>query len=68
MESKTFSIPNISCGHCVMTIKNELSDIEGVSNVEGDPDSKKVTVEYNAPATIEKIKSTLEEINYPAAD
>jgi copper chaperone len=68
MESKTFSIPNISCGHCVMTIKNELSEIEGVSNVEGDPDSKKVTVEYNAPATIEKIKSTLEEINYPAAD
>jgi copper chaperone len=51
-----------------MTIKNELSEIEGVSNVEGDPDSKKVTVEYNAPATIEKIKSTLEEINYPAAD
>jgi len=68
MESKIFSIPNISCGHCVMTIKNELSEIEGVSNVEGDPDSKKVTVEYDAPATIEKIKSTLEEINYPAAD
>jgi copper chaperone len=68
MESKTFYIPNISCGHCVMSIKNELSDIEGVSNVEGDVDSKKVTVEYDAPATLEKIKSTLEEINYPAAD
>jgi copper chaperone len=68
MESKTFYIPNISCGHCVMSIKNELIGIEGISNVEGDPDSKKVTVEYNAPATLEKIKSTLEEINYPAAD
>lgn len=66
MESKTFSIPNISCGHCVMSIKNELIEIEGVSNVEGDPDSKKVTVEYDAPATLEKIKSTLEDINYPA--
>jgi copper chaperone len=68
MESKTFYIPNISCGHCVMSIKNELSGIEGISNVEGDPDSKKVTVEYDPPATLEKIKSTLEEINYPAAD
>lgn len=68
MESKTFYIPNISCAHCVMSIKNELSDIEGVSSVEGDVDSKKVTVEYDAPATLEKIKSTLEEINYPAAD
>ena len=66
MESKTFSITNISCGHCVMSIKNELIEIEGVSNVEGDPDSKKVTVEYDAPATLEKIKSTLEDINYPA--
>ncbi len=68
MESKTFSIPNISCGHCVMSIKNELSEIEGVSNVEGDSDSKKVTVEYDAPANLEKIKSTLEDINYPPAD
>ncbi|MBW1701952.1 MAG: heavy-metal-associated domain-containing protein [Deltaproteobacteria bacterium] len=68
MESKTFSIPNISCGHCVMSIKNELIEIDGVSNVEGDPDSKKVTVEYDAPATLEKIKSTLEDINYPPAD
>ena len=68
MESRTFYIPNISCAHCVTSIKNELSEIEGVSNVKGDPDSKKVTVEYDPPATIEKIKSTLEEINYPAAD
>jgi copper chaperone CopZ len=68
MESKTFLIPNISCGHCVMTIKNELSEIEGVSNVEGDPDSKKITVQYDSPANLEKITSTLKEINYPAAD
>ena len=66
MESKTFSRPNISCGHCVISIKNELSEIEGVSNVEGDPDLKKVTVEYDAPATLDKIKMTLEDINYPA--
>jgi len=38
MESKTFSIPSISCGHCVMSIKNELNEIQGVSNVEGNPE------------------------------
>ena len=67
MESKTLSIPNITCGHCVMAIKTELSDIEGVVNVEGDPDQKQVTVEWNAPANLEKIKGILKEINYPAA-
>ncbi|MCD4715267.1 MAG: heavy-metal-associated domain-containing protein [Desulfobacterales bacterium] len=68
MESKTFSVPNISCGHCVMSIKNELNEIQGVSSVEGNPEEKKITVEWDTPATLEKIKSTLKEINYPAAD
>ena len=37
MEKQTFSIPNISCNHCVMTIKNELDELEGVVTVDGDP-------------------------------
>jgi copper chaperone CopZ len=68
METKTLSIPNISCGHCVMSIKKELSEMEGVTKVEGDPASKSVTLEWDAPATLGRIKDTLKEINYPAAD
>ena len=68
METKTFSIPNISCGHCVMSIKKELSEMEGVATVEGDPASKSVTLEWDARATLERIKDTLKEINYPAAE
>ena len=67
MEKTTFSIPNISCGHCVMSIKNELSDLEGVSAVDGDQDTKSMTVAWEAPATLEIIKAQLREINYPAA-
>jgi len=67
MTKQTFSIPNISCGHCVMAIKNELSGLEGVAAVEGDPGDKSVTVEFEAPATLEQIKETLKEINYPVA-
>ena len=67
MEKQTFSIPNISCGHCVMTIKNELSELAGVSAVYGNPDAKTVDVQWEAPATLEQIKATLQEINYPAA-
>lgn len=66
MEKQTFTIPNISCGHCVMTIKNELGELAGVGNVDGDQETKQVTVEWDAPATLEKIKETLKEINYPA--
>jgi copper chaperone CopZ len=51
-----------------MTIKRELGEVRGVSRVEGDPATKKVTVEWEAPATLEAIKSTLREINYPAVE
>jgi len=65
MPSKTFTIENISCGHCVNTIKNELNDLEGISSVEIDQDSKKVEVSWQEPLTWEEIKNLLEEINYP---
>jgi len=66
MEKKTFLIPNISCGHCVMTIQNELSELEGVKSVKGSPETKSITVEWNSPATLAAIRSLLSEINYPA--
>ncbi len=67
MEKKTFSIPNISCGHCVMSIKNELNELDGVKSVEGHPEAKSIDVEWDAPITEDKIIETLKEINYPAA-
>ncbi len=66
MEKQTFTIPNITCGHCVMAIKNELSELEGVATVKGNPENKNITVEWDSPATLESIKNTLKEINYPA--
>ena len=68
MKTKTFNIPNISCGHCVRTIKQELGEIDGVSDVDGSEETKKVEVAWDSPATLETILATLREINYPAAD
>jgi copper chaperone len=67
MEKHTFSIPNISCGHCVMTIKNELSELKGVKSVEGDPENKIIMVEWEEPATLKDIEQTLEDISYPVS-
>jgi copper chaperone CopZ len=67
MEKETFSILNISCGHCVMSIKNELTELDGVKTVDGSPEAKTIDVAWESPATLEKIKDTLKEINYPAA-
>ncbi len=65
MESKTFTVPNISCGHCTHTIEMEVSELAGVASVKAVQDSKQVTIEWNTPATWDQIQSTLQEINYP---
>jgi copper chaperone len=67
MEKHVFTIPNIACGHCVAAIKNELTETKGIVTVEGNPEEKQITVEWDAPLTLEKIQAILKDINYPAA-
>jgi copper chaperone len=68
MTTVKYSVPNISCGHCVHTIQTELSDLEGVRSVKADAAGKAVEIVFEAPATEAKIKSLLQEINYPVAE
>lgn len=65
MTSKTFVVPNISCGHCTHTIEMEVSDLKGVTSVKADQESRKVTIEWQDPATWDQIEALLNEINYP---
>jgi len=67
MTIVSYNIPNISCNHCVHTIKNELEEISGVQNVNGDANQKTIQVTFDTPATEEKIQSLLKEINYPVS-
>ena len=68
MTTKTFTVPNISCGHCTHTIEMEVGDLAGVTSVKAEQESKQVTVEWRAPASWEQIKSLLQEINYPVQE
>jgi len=51
-----------------MAIKRELGELEGVTSVTADTETKKVAVEWDTPATWEGIKALLAEINYPPAE
>lgn len=66
MSKITLKIPNISCGHCVNAIKNELLDMNGIKSAEGDPSQKIMEIEFVEPATEADIQKILKEINYPA--
>ncbi|MEW5872594.1 MAG: cation transporter [Chloroflexota bacterium] len=68
MTTVTYSIPNISCNHCVHTIQNEVGELAGVQSVTVDATSKQATIAFDAPATESEIKALLAEINYPVAE
>ena len=65
MNTITYTIPNISCSHCIHTIKMEVGEIPGVQSVEGSEQTKIVTIGYDDPATKEQIEAMLAEIDYP---
>ena len=63
---KIYTIPNISCGHCVNSIKNELTEHDHVERVEGNAEQKTITVTWSSPLTDADIRKILDTINYPA--
>lgn len=66
MTTVTYTVPAIHCGHCIQTIEMEVGELQGVRSVKADEATKKVQIEFDAPASEEKIKALLAEINYPA--
>ena len=69
MTSKTVNVPNISCGHCVMTIEREVGELGGVSSVKADQATRNVTVSWDPGATDwDAIASLMKEINYAPAE
>ena len=43
-ETVVYSVPAIHCAHCAMSIREELSEVEGVDDVAVDLDTKVVIV------------------------
>lgn len=66
MTTVTYTVSAIHCGHCIHTIEMEVGELQGVQSVKADEASKKVVISFDAPASEEKIKALLSEINYPA--
>ncbi len=48
METKSYSVPEMTCGHCKAAVTRELEDVGGVEAVDVDLDTKLVTVRGDA--------------------
>ena len=62
--TKTFTVGDISCGHCAQAITQEVSSVPGVENVTVDVATKRVNVEANESVSTETITSAINEAGY----
>ena len=67
MTNVNYSVPNISCGHCVNTIQPEVSEMDGVQSVTENAETQMVEITFDAPADEVGIKSLMAEIDFPVA-
>jgi copper chaperone CopZ len=44
MQTKTYSVPGMHCGHCKAAVLRELEAVSGVASVEVDLETRTVTV------------------------
>ncbi len=68
MESKTFKVPGMTCGHCKASITQAVSRLAGVGAVEVDLGAKQVTVRFDsASVDAARIKAAIEDAGYDVA-
>ena len=65
-ETLTYSVPAIHCEHCGMSIREEVSEVAGVEDVDVNLESKVVTVR-GRELSDEKLRAAIEEAGYEAA-
>ena len=68
MQSITLVAPDISCAHCVATVKQAVGALPGVARVAVDPATKQVEVAFDANRLSHaEIEAALADAGYPVA-
>ena len=63
---KEFTVQGMTCNHCVMSVTEEVSEVEGVDSVDVDLASGRLAVAGDG-FTDEQIKAAVEEAGYEVA-
>lgn len=61
---KKLLIEGMSCGHCVMHVKNALMELDGVANVEVNLEDKLALVELSSSVEDSTLKEAVEDAGY----
>ena len=65
-DTIVYTVPAIHCAHCAMSIREEVSEVEGVEDVAVDLDTKLVTIRGRALDDV-ALRAAIAEAGYEAA-
>ena len=65
MPQMTLYAPDITCDHCIATIKTAATGIEGVRFIAGDPDARSFRLDVPSGAALDALAVVLAEEGYP---
>jgi copper ion binding protein len=67
MTTQTFTVTGMTCGHCVASVTEEVSEIAGVENVDVTLETGQVTVTSAEPVETAALRAAVEEAGYQLA-
>ena len=68
MSAITVTVTGMTCGHCVASVREEVGGIDGVTSVDVDLASGRVTVEADRPIDRADLAAAVDEAGYRLAE
>lgn len=63
-EIQHFTVVGMTCGHCVRSVTEEVSEIPGVTEVAVDLESGRLTVSSDQPLSDDAVRAAVDEAGY----
>lgn len=63
-ETSAFTVTGMTCDHCVASVREEIGDVSGVSDVDVDLASGRVVVTADGPIDEGAVAAAVEEAGY----
>jgi copper ion binding protein len=67
MSESTYTVTGMTCDHCVASVTEEISELDGVTAVAVDLPTGAVTVTSTAPLAEPDVRNAVEEAGYRLA-
>lgn len=66
MEHRDYQVTGMTCGHCEMSVREEVAQIAGVEGIEVNAGTGKLVVTVNTPLEDAAVLAAVQEAGYQA--